>query len=549
MLFPVRNLGAGGFNSDRDGYSLPPNVWTGGVNIRCQAGSVRRSPVFRLAEDATSDHPVFCWGVLSPGATYDEVLYCADGGEMFVWDAVGGTTPVSPGGHVPANSTAPWTGCSLAGLNYLNRPTHVPYYYDDAVPVMVSLVATGWDANWRANAMRSFKDFLIALYITDVATEYPRRVMWSNAAPGEGLPPADWDAADPASLAGYIDLAELTSPLKDGLTLGNSFILYTGREVWAADYVGGTFIFDWRRLFPGGVISQNCVVEAGGAHYVFGPEDIYRHNGFQSESLARNRGVYSSIYEDLRTTTLYGCFVAHQPKLHEIWFCFPSDHPDTADMGHATFANRAAVFNYEEDQWSGFVTLPNCTAATIANVQSGGLTYAAAAAAVPYGAFGGTYAGLGQGLDRHMVMTNVPDAGDGITGDRIYGVVLLDNASLTSAIDDEAYWASYAERVDLPVEQITGPVWGMKLVRGMYPQMTVKEFDVTWKSGHRQSFNENVTWNTAVTLTKGTQYRVDMRSSDRFLSYRLDIPVPGANEYNDFQLFGLDVDIVNLGGR
>ena len=38
------------------------------------------------------------------------------------------------------------------------------------------------------------------------------------------------------------------------------------------EFVGGQFIFNTRKLFnDAGVINQNCVVEADGRHYVFGP--------------------------------------------------------------------------------------------------------------------------------------------------------------------------------------------------------------------------------------------------------------------------------------
>ena len=40
------------------------------------------------------------------------------------------------------------------------------------------------------------------------------------------------------------------------------------------EFVGGTFIFNFRKLFDAGLINQNCVVEVEGKHYVF---DSSRH--------------------------------------------------------------------------------------------------------------------------------------------------------------------------------------------------------------------------------------------------------------------------------
>ena len=77
--------------------------------------------------------------------------------------------------------------------------------------------------------------------------------------------PGSWDATDATKSAGFIDLVQVTDEIKDGLTLGSNFIIYSSDQTWLMEFVGGQFIFNTRKLFEdAGVINQNCVVEAEG---------------------------------------------------------------------------------------------------------------------------------------------------------------------------------------------------------------------------------------------------------------------------------------------
>src|SRR3546814_4620412 len=66
----------------------------------------------------------------------------------------------------------------------------------------------------------------------------------------------------------------------DLLSLRDSFIIYAKNEVWTTDYIGGNYLFRWRKIYDKvGILNQNCVVQVDGLHYVFDKDEIYLHDG------------------------------------------------------------------------------------------------------------------------------------------------------------------------------------------------------------------------------------------------------------------------------
>ena len=123
------------------------------------------------------------------------------------------------------------------------------------------------------------------------------------------------------------------------------------------DFVGGTFIHQFQKLFnDAGVINQNCVVEVERKHYVFGPTDIYVHDGTSKQSICDQR-VKNFIYRGLNVQNADRCFVSYNEALNEIYFCYQSGDEHVA-FPNATRCNRAAVYNHRSNTWS-FYDLPN----------------------------------------------------------------------------------------------------------------------------------------------------------------------------------------------
>jgi hypothetical protein len=72
----------------------------------------------------------------------------------------------------------------------------------------------------------------------------------------------------------------------DASVLGNSLIIYgtTQNFIMRADGSQDVYSFD-RLPFDGGAINANCSEEIDGLHYVFGPNDVYKHDGISKSSV------------------------------------------------------------------------------------------------------------------------------------------------------------------------------------------------------------------------------------------------------------------------
>ena len=78
------------------------------------------------------------------------------------------------------------------------------------------------------------------------------------------LSPDSWDETDTTKSAGFNDLVQIKTEIKDGATLGTNFIIYASDQVWLMEFVGGTFIFNFRKLFTdAGIINQNLCGGSG----------------------------------------------------------------------------------------------------------------------------------------------------------------------------------------------------------------------------------------------------------------------------------------------
>ena len=102
--------------------------------------------------------------------------------------------------------------------------------------------------------------------------------------------------------AGFNDLVQMKTPIVDGATLGSNFLVYSQDQVWMMEFVGGAFIFNFRKLFDdSGVINQNCIQEIEGKHYVFDRDDIYVTDGNTRQSICDGR-VRDYIFNGLDNT-------------------------------------------------------------------------------------------------------------------------------------------------------------------------------------------------------------------------------------------------------
>ena len=401
---------------------------------------------------------------------------------------------------------------------------------------------TNWPSTYRTSALRSFGDFLLALNTVEGSTNFPNRVRWSNLVTANNVPDS-WDGADTTRSAGFNDLVQMQTEIIDGATLGSNFIIYSSDQVWLMEFVGGTFIFNFRKLYTdAGIINQNCAVEVEGKHFVFGPQDIYMHDGTSKKSICDER-VKNFIYTGLNNQNSDRCFVQHNESLNEIYFCYQSGDQYVA-FPNSDRCNRAAVYNYRNDTWS-FMDLPNVSSGTSANVNSvstynnsGGLTYSLV---------GGSYYDQQDNFDVHCLMVGETQSDDGLTSDKLFGIDLSDKGKLTFQLDTEATKPPFLERIGLDLDEGGSAVSSYMVLKRIFPQTdTVNTSDttLTFQFGASDIPRTTPTYGTATVFDVATDHKIDSRASGRYLSYKMTF-----TDNKDFEFSGFDLDVTPTGSR
>lgn len=238
-----------------------------------------------------------------------------------------------------------WTSSTFNGALIMNNRTDAPQFLVPNASKMADL--TAWPTGWTAGVVRPFKNYLIALDVFNASGEpYPSMVKWSDTAPLGGVP-TSWDPVDPAVQAGYNILPDTAGRCIDGLALNDTFFIYKSDAVWAMQFIGGNFIFSFRKVFSDdtGILSRDCVTEFDGKHFVVGVSDVYVHDGTSKKSVITNK-VAKSLYTQINPDHVdkVKC-VADVPR-KEIWVYFP-----TQDSSNGA-ANKALVWNWEVDAWA-----------------------------------------------------------------------------------------------------------------------------------------------------------------------------------------------------
>ena len=533
----IRDVGTLGVITDIRPASLPLHAFSRGKNVRFDEGKVSRAPVFRKLKDSLGFNPRFTYGIPGEyGGGFASIIMVSDTYQLKSYQN-GTVTSVQGSLSLTSSNNNTVTGTNLADITYLNRVDKVPVYMAPSGSNFAAL--PNWDSNWRAEAVRSYGDFLLALNLTESGTTYPTRVRYSNLALANSVPDS-WDATDTTKSAGFNDLVQMQSGIVDGATLGTNFIIYSKDQVWLMEFVGGTFIHNFRKLFSEcGVVNQNCILEVDGTHYVFDHDDIYVHDSHTRQSICDER-VKEYIFGGLNTAKTDRCFAHHNPDLDEVMFCYVSGD-DMAEYTNGSRCNRAAVFNYKKQTWS-FMDLPNVSSSTVGTVRSS-VNYNLAT--LSYESSGGTYYTQEAGYDIHSLFVGEANSVDGITSAKLYGLDLSDSGSLAFPLDTEANKSPYIERQGIDLDEMSS-LNGYKVIKMILPQVDTtnvnKQFSFTF--GSSDLLGAAPVYDSSINFDGATDYKIDTRVSGRYLSYKMTLA-----DNKDFSFLGFDLDVLTTGRR
>ncbi|MGL5013094.1 MAG: hypothetical protein ACRC6V_02230, partial [Bacteroidales bacterium] len=215
--------------------------------------------------------------------------------------------------------------------------------------------------------IRSFRNYLVALDLTEGGVELPQRVRWSNVAYVNELPP-DWIEDDESRDGGFNDLTDANGRIIDGVPLRDSFVVYTDKETYLMEYVGGILIYQFKKLFSdSGVLAPECAVEFEQKHFVITKDDIFVHNGASKTPIASGR-VKQHLIDEISSVNPYATKVFAYTPQKEIWITYvgpgqtgndPRDPSAPIDDSIQWTCNKCAIWNWEWDTWY-FMDIPPC---------------------------------------------------------------------------------------------------------------------------------------------------------------------------------------------
>lgn len=536
----LRNLAKYGVISDGDPFNIPIEAFSAGVNVRFRNGKITSGPVFRKVVELGTVDPRFTWS--SHPTQGQDLLFIGykDGTTSLVANAV--ESDVTLTGYTPSAVEAIWTATNLAGVTYVNRSDRAPWYLRVSDATYQDLAVSGWDPTWTAGLLRSCSGALVALNVNKGAVSYPTMVKTSSI-PLSDTVPTSWDETDPATLATENILVEMQGAIIDACQLGRGLIIYGAHESWRMQADGSSFVYTYSKLpFQKGALNANCSVELDGKNIVFGPNDIWMHDGNTEKSLVdgRNRDF---IYGSINMSRADLCFVKTNPRLNEIIFAYVSGDAYTAfSAALIGGCNKQAVWNYVDDTWT-FDDLPGVYSATEANLSTS-LTYTD----VPYtySTSGGSYQDQEDGFKRTSVYVGAVNATYGLTTN-LYAFDLFGQGSTVSyTVDLAATPARYLERDGVDLDELTQDLKTYKTLRSIYLQARIGSDteNIMVAAGASDGFNTPATVSAYQPFNGLDLYKCDFNVAGRYLSYRIRF-----DDYKELTLTGLDVDLKANGHR
>lgn len=562
-LATIRNLGQLGVITDVDPVDLPLNAFSYVANVRFADNKVARSPVFsKLGQTTTNTAPRWVYSFRLQGAT-SQFLSCNQDGSLatIVPSGLGALTYdyVSVAAYTPSDQDLPFTATVLSNVAYVNRQDRVPWSLVPGGTDFTTL--SGWDSTWRCQSLRSFNGCLVALNVTKGATEYPTMVKTSDFAAFATVP-GSWTASLSNSATENV-LSDLSEPLVDGWRLRDRFILYANNETWYMELSNDAFVYEYKPLFTNwGIISQNCVTETNGIHYVFGSNDIWMHDGFTPRSISAGR-VRKFIFNNLVKSQAYQFFVWNHPALNEIRFCYVSEDPYCAfpvgeSIGYPG-CNRAAVYNWQYDTWT-FYDLPYVVGGSLGEMYEGGgtgLTYEDMTSTT-YEAVTGVYQAttdssrlfslaVGRGGSVATSVLPMQSTGTWDAATHLYSFELLEDVAGVGTLVDVINAPVFLENVQMDMDDLSKELRGYKVVSSMYPEgwITDSANPMYFWWGSSDYIGVTADYADSQTFDGQTLYKLDFNNPGRYLSLRMAM----SNPPQRFMLTGFDIEFKVTGHR
>jgi hypothetical protein len=556
LRFPFRDFAKAGVITDTDSYDSPLNAFSMASNVRFENGRISRGPIFaRLGPLAASPRHILSYD--DPITHVNHTILTAVDGKVYDWTETGGAVDLTPSTYTPSTSEAVTKSLQTSAMVYINREDHVPFYLQKNSTghfIALDQYNSGdglqqFQSTWRFKSLVSFGGTLFGIDVTEGSVLGPVKVKWSDLVVDNTAPPKNWDISATTSSAGENILDDAQGELIDALKVGSFLLIFSNRETYLCEFIGGNDMFSFRRLFDGGILNQNCAVELDGKAFVFGDintSDLYCSDGTSKVSIATN-AVKDYVYSTLVRSEVRRSFVILNQKLSEVMFCYCSNDPTSAfpyNEGQTTAGcNRAAVFNLNSKTWS-FYDLAWCTAACFGNLSSG-IDYADAT--MSFANIGGSFAALDTG-SKDILLT----VSTGYTSPTLHTTIAPairslephGSTSVAGTIDTEATAPIVIRKDMIDLSEMKASLRDYKTISSIYVKgRTGSGAPIVFQVGTCDNPGDSPVFGNAQSFTP-TNFKLDFNQSGRFHALRITYDDP-----SDFSLSGLDFEAFSLGAK
>lgn len=509
MSFQRASIDLHSLAPDRIPQDAPSDMWSTGNNILFRNGETIRAPgdTPTLPSDKVPLTMVYLT-VASVGFW----VYCTNDG-VYAHDGTA-EYDITPAAGWTGAETAIFSSCVLNGIPYVNASDRDPVYWP--LDVLAPCVALpDWPLNGRCVTLRAHKNFLFAV---GFLSEGDQRVRWSDAAPA-GEVPAWWTpAAD--NLAGFVDIAPLSAPCYDGMTLRDSFFVFKQESIWSIDFVGGNSVFQFRKVFAEhGLAAPNAVTRGIDDVLLFvGNGSIYLTDGVKVIDVLDGK-AQRMFYADYsaNVNSVYSATTLERAKAGFIIY------PKAGDV----YGTRAFVYDFASGD-IGFRDMPNVRCA-------------------------------GQGSNLLDVGTS--NLWDGDPGEWQDDVTTWPQEVVAQSIDDVLIGGSFGfalisdgeanDFIDGPVSAIVeragisfGDAQQRKMINRIWPKVIGRTGDtLTFRVGGQEITGGPVNLGPPVTFTIGQSDSIDTMVQGRFLS--MEITSDGGAPW---RMGSIDIEFRGVGG-
>lgn len=525
---PFYSAGQVGIIKDVSPHELPPNVWSDGLNMKFHDGKAIRRDGDQQIYPNHLGRPF--WAALTYTTTNVYWLY-ADMNRLYLTDGAAHAEVTRASGiYGDLNLERLWSGGMFQGIPVFTNGNDIPQYMP-AIALSNDFVdLVNWPVGDRANAIRPFKNFLVAMVITRGGATYPHMIKWSHPA-DPGSVPTSWDHTDPSKLAGERDLVDdFPGGIREALILRDMLVIYKDNSVWGMQYIGGTQVFRTYQILTGlGIMGSKCVasINEGRQHIFAASDDLIKFDGQNTESvLDKKWKTYLETHIDPNVRDR--SFVFALERTNEASFCYP-------EVGH-TFPNMALIWNWKEDTITQREVADEISSAALGPVAISGDPWDLDLATWNSDT---TVWDLAQFRSSHFdILATRPGTSLGTSK-----ILQLGTTQQFSGVD----YRAFVERTDIPFvgqDRMSGAFKADFEMRKIYTRVwpRIEGAPVQIQLGAHEALGEPVVWGAVQTFTPGVDRYLDWTINGRLGAIRIESNVAGA-----WTLHGYNMQIEPLG--